>query len=115
MSAVLARVSAHQHSIAERTKVFNSIGRKKNIDRRGGSSRCSVCANAIRTNDGTLCGFSADYHSLFRVGYAASLDDYLQILATRITNFDLPLGASLQTLPCGQVVLQVRSRTNQYY
>lgn len=63
--------------------------------------------NALKTNDGTLCNFRADYHKLYRVGYADTLPDYLKILDTRMTNFDLPLGASLETRPCGQVVLQV--------
>eukprot|EP00892_Ulva_mutabilis_P000296 jgi/Ulvmu1/10267/UM060_0069.1 len=104
MSQVLTRVSAHKH--CSNVKAIGN-GRGKLVNKNRVQARCSVCAEAIKTSDGTLCGFSADYHKLYRVGYAATLEDYLEILQSRITNFDLPLGASLESRPGGQVVLQV--------
>lgn len=106
MSTVLTRAIAPKTSTNAKAKVVghSRCGRQTHI--RGNLGRF-VRADALNTDDGTLCHFRADYHKLYRVGYADTLPDYLKILDTRMTKFDLPLGANLETRPCGQVVLQV--------
>lgn len=56
-----------------------------------------------------LCCFKAQYEKLYRVGFPETLPAYLDDLDSRITRFDLPLGANVETLPCGEIVLQVRT------
>lgn len=68
----------------------------------------AVRAHALQTSDGKLCVMQAQYEQLYRVADAASFPAYLRDLESRLTRFDLPLGASVDQLPNGQIVLQVR-------
>ena len=51
----------------------------------------------------------AQYEQLYRVADGPSFEAYLQVLESRLTRFELPLGASVDQLPNGQIVLQVRA------
>lgn len=106
MTAVLTRASASKHTSTAKTNVVG-LATSRLQQNSQAKLRSSVRADALRTNDGTLCSFEAEYNNLHRVGVADTLPDYLKVLNTRITNFDLPLGASLETRPTGEVVLQV--------
>lgn len=66
---------------------------------------------ALNTSDGTRCTFPASYEKLFRVGFPETLPAYLGNLESRITLFDLPLGADVVTRDNGEIVLEVRGRT----
>jgi hypothetical protein len=73
------------------------------------SGRRGVAACAIKTNDGTYISLGSTYDRAYRIAYPASFPLYLDGLDDRLANFDLPLGANVDRLPCGQVVLQVRT------
>lgn len=62
---------------------------------------------ALNTSDGTRCTFPASYEKLFRVGFPETLPAYLGNLESRITLFDLPLGADVVTRDNGEIVLEV--------
>lgn len=64
-------------------------------------------ACALNTNDGTRCCFPASYDKLFRVAFPDTLPSYFGDLESRITRFDLPLGANVTTRPNGEIVLEV--------
>jgi hypothetical protein len=66
-----------------------------------------VALNALNTSDGTICSFRADYEKLYRLGFPELFPQYLDELDSRLARFDLPLGASLEARPCGQVMLKV--------
>jgi hypothetical protein len=66
----------------------------------------TVCS-ALKTSDGTLCSFSANYEKLYRIGYPSTFAAYLKELDSRLSNFDLPLGANIDILEYGRVNLQV--------
>jgi hypothetical protein len=93
-------------------RAFPAVSRIANgisFARSTGPCTRSVRSSALNTNDGTLCCFKAHYEKLFRVGFPETLPAYLDDLESRITRFDLPLGASVDTRAGGEIVLQVRT------
>lgn len=98
---------------------FSSGVPRSNLARRHSGNVCSSSvavqrvgvrdarACALNTNDGTRCSFPASYDKMFRVGFPDTLPSYLGELESRITRFDLPLGANVTTRPNGEIVLEV--------
>jgi hypothetical protein len=66
-----------------------------------------TCARALTTNDGKLCFLRAEYEKLYRIACPSTFPAYLDELDSRITRFELPLGAAVCSQPCGKVVLKV--------
>jgi hypothetical protein len=69
-------------------------------------STTTVCSTSLWNY--CRCTFPASYEKLYRVGYPDTLPAYLGNLESRITRFDLPLGANVLTRPNGEIVLEVR-------